>query len=247
MKNPTAAGARLCPSDQPQRVRTPGMVPVTCHRLRARRARSNAAFTLVDGLITGALVLMLAAFLLPALAPAKCKCQKINCVNNLKQVGLGFRIWEGDNGDQFPMDVAVTNGGAREWMATGNVAACFQVMSNELATAKILVCPEDKQHACATNFTVGFTAANLSYFVALHATNDQPDTALSGDANLVQNHHPVPPGLLNLWTNTTTWTRLRHKGTGNVLYTDGSVFTVKQIGYPASADTFAATNRVVVP
>ena len=40
--------------------------------------------------------------LLPALAAAKKKAQKINCINNLKQVGLAFRIWEGDNGDKYP-------------------------------------------------------------------------------------------------------------------------------------------------
>lgn len=203
---------------------------------------------MVDGLIVIAVVLVAAAFVIPAFTARRCGCQmKINCVNNLKEVGIAFRIWEGDNGGQYPMDVAVTNGGAREWMATGNVVPCFQVMSNELATPKILVCPEDKHHDYATNFAVGFTAANLSYFLALHAADNQPDTALSGDANLVQNRRPVPSGILNLWTNTTTWTRPRHKGTGNVLYPDGSVFTVKQIGFPTSSDTFAATNRVVVP
>ena len=43
---------------------------------------------------------------LPALAAAKRKAQRINCVNNLKQVGLAFRIWEGDNNDKYPMAVS---------------------------------------------------------------------------------------------------------------------------------------------
>ena len=51
--------------------------------------------------------------LLPALAAAKRKAQRINCVNNLKQDGLAFRIWEGDNGDKYPM--AVSTDKAARW------------------------------------------------------------------------------------------------------------------------------------
>ena len=43
--------------------------------------------------------------LLPALAAAKKKAQKISCTNNLKQVGLATRIWGGDNGDKYAMAV----------------------------------------------------------------------------------------------------------------------------------------------
>jgi len=33
------------------------------------------------------------------------------CINNLKQLGLAYRIWEGDNRDKNPMELSVTNGG----------------------------------------------------------------------------------------------------------------------------------------
>jgi hypothetical protein len=46
------------------------------------------------------------------------KRQKIRCVNDLKQVGIAFRLWEGDNNDKYPMAVSVTNGGAMELIAT---------------------------------------------------------------------------------------------------------------------------------
>jgi len=45
---------------------------------------------------------ILAAMLLPALSKAKERAQTINCVNNLKQLALGIRIYSGDNKDQFP-------------------------------------------------------------------------------------------------------------------------------------------------
>jgi hypothetical protein len=69
---------------------------------------------------------------------------RITCTNNLKQVGLGFRIWAAEHQDKIPTQISITNGGAMEAILTGNVAAAFQVMSNELSTPKILFCPTDQ-------------------------------------------------------------------------------------------------------
>jgi len=136
-----------------------------------RILKQKKAFTLIELLVVIAIIAILAAMLLPALAAAKRKAQRINCVNNLKQVGLAFRIWEGDNGDKYPQAVNYTSGGAQDYIYSqasagvvvpggfsNNVAYCFAVMSNELSTPKILNCPSDAARNPGTNFVTQLTS-----------------------------------------------------------------------------------------
>ena len=96
------------------------------------------------------------------------RSSRLGCDNNLKQIGLAFRTWAIDNGDQFPFNVSTNAGGTMEFCATGadgfdsNAALHFQVMSNELSTPRILVCPKDWSRKPATVFA-NLQANNVSY------------------------------------------------------------------------------------
>lgn len=109
-----------------------------------------------------------AAMVLPALAKAKAKAQSISCVNNMKQIGLAARIWASDNNEQYPFNVSNSKGGTLDICDRGgdgydrNAYRHFQVMSNELSTPRILVCPGDSGKQTAANFA-DLQSWNVSY------------------------------------------------------------------------------------
>ena len=216
-------------------------------KLQGSHNQSIRAMTVTEVIVAVFVVLLLAAILLPVLAYLKPKSSRIGCMQNLQEVGLDYKIWSGDNNDKYPAQVSATNGGAMEWMATGNVVALYQCMSNELSTPRILVCPNDAGHHPATNFLVGFTAKSISYFAGLDANDHDPQNALAGDSNLAVKNQPVPSGVVNLGTNIFTWTKDRHQFGGNVALSDGSAASIRQIGFYPATGAAIETNRLAIP
>ena len=101
---------------------------------------------------------IMAGLLLPALAKAKDKAQMVSCMNNLKQVGLAFRVAEGDHKDVFLFNVSTNEGGTMELGSAGpdgfdrNSWVHLRALSNYLGTPRILYCPGDRSSTPAMDF-----------------------------------------------------------------------------------------------
>jgi prepilin-type processing-associated H-X9-DG protein len=191
------------------------------------------AFTLIELAVALGVLALLGAMLVPAMARVRGTSSRVACADNLKQIGAAFNSWKVNHFGQYPMTVLNSAGGppglsagmtiaaSASASAAANAAtvtyAVFGVMSHELITPKLLICPSDERspHTNFIMFVTGnagqqvaqaatagsandpgqpyFNNFKLSYFLGVNARDSTPQMFLAGDRNIWGDHYGTQP------------------------------------------------------
>lgn len=228
------------------------------------------AFTLVEFLVVVAIVAVLLLLLIPRSTGNRASPNRIRCINNLKQIGIAWRLARGD-GDVYAelpnrgeLNAATPDG--------GYTYQYFGILSNDLNTPKLLVCPVDERTP-HTNFDMlkgnkspgpFLNNTTVSYFIGRDAQEPLPQMILTGDRNIAATsaatdygYSPDPNiatgNFVALGTNNSTlgWTLKMHNRVGNILFADGHVETLTSSRLrsclAATGDTNRPANAILFP
>jgi len=180
----------------------------------------NRAFTLLELILVMAIIGILISLLLPALAKAHLKANRLKCVNNLKEIGAGFHLFANDHQGRLPTEISARDGGSLEFVRGGNAFKHFQALSNEIVKPELLVCPVDRRSA-AKNWR-DLRNTNLSYFVSIDSKLNVSKSLLAGDRNISRTGLELSNVLERTYSDV-QWTTNLHNAKGNLLFGDGRV------------------------
>ena len=104
------------------------------------------AFSLIELLVTIAIMAILSALLLPALGRAKQKARQSACLSNLRQIGFAFALYQDENDDRFPDQRALKTAlGYRPWTdwppSDPRAGWAALTLSNQLGNSAAWMCP----------------------------------------------------------------------------------------------------------
>jgi len=157
---------------------------------------AQTGFTAKELIVIVSVIALLVTLVVEAVLHSKRVGLRTTCASNQKQIALSFKMFAGDCDQYFP--VAYFKSRAYRFPTNFNYNRpaweYFHLASNELGTAKILVCPKDALRRA--NAVKGFTNTidglahptrqnnSISYFLGMSAEETKPNLLAVGDRNL---------------------------------------------------------------
>lgn len=201
-----------------------------------------------ETLIILAVIVLLLVIGLPFFAGRSfSKSPRIQCVNNLKTIGLTLRIYAFDHDERYPQAIPRAQGGSLESVLQGGVAETFRLLSKHLESPGIFWCPADKERERPRTWQA-MTDADVSYFLGTGSSATNGSVMLSGDRDLTIGGELLAGQYLLLTNMPVQWSGRIHAEGGNVLMGDGSVQMSSTQTLPEVLGfRGTGTNRLVFP
>ena len=199
--------------------------------MRAFLKRTCLGFTLVELLVVIAIIAILASLLLPALGNAKESARSVACINSLRQLGMASSLYAVDNDDNYPT--------FRKWLYTSVGDMTTGTLHPYLDNKDVYLCLTDKKELSSgkprRNGNTGggggrfnrFAPRNYSYAMncgichetKVSAFKEPTKTMLLMEGNLGPNDYSGQVGPRGFGGAAESLS-LRHKGYGNLLFSD---------------------------
>jgi prepilin-type N-terminal cleavage/methylation domain-containing protein len=181
----------------------------------------RAGFSLIELLVVIAIIGILAGLIMPSLGKSMRQAKRVQCMNNLRQIGIAFQQFADLNQNRYPMNLPsvlpLTNRVPDQVDFLILTVQPFQEVAPELASTRLLVCAADSKRTPADSFG-NLTAQQISYRLSTNAAPGNANTIVATDRNVtrvarVEERHD-PQGQLEFDSGI-------HDRRGNVLMGDG--------------------------
>lgn len=157
---------------------------------------NKGAFTLIELLVVIAIIAILAAMLLPALSAAKQRAWTTSCASNLRQVGIGMRLFADDNSELYPESGSDIYWGAAD--AVTRLPSWMEQIFSSIGNTNVYNCPGNIQLPPSMRGPFNYFNGDRAAFIVANADAPVKGTqilfpsayVLSGDTCGVPNTSP---------------------------------------------------------